>query len=57
MTLQFDKQALDKLLDETLKDRQEPLDEAKATGLAKQMMQRIFERALQGELKTVIESS
>jgi putative transposase len=50
MTLQFDKEALDRLLDETLKDRKEPLDEAKATGLAKQMIQRIFERALEGEL-------
>jgi putative transposase len=50
MTVQFDKEALDKLLDETLKDRKEPLDEAKATGLAKQMIQRIFERALQGEM-------
>ena len=29
MTLQFDKQALDKLLDEMLKDLQEPLDRPK----------------------------
>lgn len=50
MTVQFDKQALDKLLDETLKDRNSPLDEAKAMGLVKQMAQRIFQRALQGEL-------
>ena len=50
MTIQFDKQALDKLVDETLKDRKDPLDEAKAMGLVRQMAQRIFQRALQGEL-------
>ena len=41
---------LDRLIDEATKGRQEPIDEASATELMKQMMKRIYERALRGEL-------
>ena len=41
---------LDRLIDEATKGRQEPIDEASATELMKQMMKRICERALRGEL-------
>ena len=50
MELAFDEQALEKLLDETMKGQAGPLDTAMVTGLAKQMTKRLLERALRGEL-------
>ena len=48
MELEFDKQALDQLLEQTLKGGR--VDQNTVTGLAKQMTKRLLERALQGEL-------
>lgn len=50
MELEFDGQALDKLLEETLKSQAGPLNTAAVSGLAKQMTKRLLERALRGEL-------
>lgn len=48
MELEFDKQALDQLLEQTLKGGR--VDQDTVTSLAKQMTKRLLERALQGEL-------
>jgi putative transposase len=40
----------DKLIDEAMKERQAPMDETALTGVMKQMMKRVVERMLQGEL-------
>ncbi len=48
MELEFDEQALDQLLEQTLKGGR--VDQNTVTGLAKQMTKRLLERALQGEL-------
>lgn len=50
MELEFDGQALDKLLEETLKSQAGPLNTAAVSSLAKQMTKRLLERALRGEL-------
>lgn len=49
METKFDEQALDKLLEETMKQGG-PLDQSSVTNLVKQMTKRLLERALQGEL-------
>ena len=49
METKFDEQALDKLLEETMKQGG-PLDQSSVTSLVKQMTKRLLERALQGEL-------
>lgn len=48
MELEFDKQALDQLLEQTLKGGR--VDQDTVTSLAKQMTKQLLERALQGEL-------
>lgn len=49
METRFDEQALDKLLEETMKQGGE-MDQGSVTSLVKQMTKRLLERALQGEL-------
>ncbi len=49
METKFDEQALDRLLEETMKQGG-PLDQSSVTSLVKQMTKRLLERALQGEL-------
>ena len=43
-------ESFDRLMDEAMKGRQGPLDEAGATDLMRQMVKRVYERALRGEL-------
>lgn len=50
MELEFDEQALDKLLEDTLKKQSKPIDQSTVSGLAKQLTKRLLERALRGEL-------
>lgn len=42
--------SFDRLMDEAMKGRSVPLDESSATDLMGQMVKRIYERALRGEL-------
>ena len=48
--MKLDLNNFDQLMDEAMKGRQGPLDEASATDLMRQMLKRIYERALRGEL-------
>ena len=48
--MKLDVKTFDMVLDETWQGRTGPLDEASATELMRQMMKRVFERALRGEL-------
>ena len=48
--MKLDLNNFDHLLDEAMKGRQGPLDEASATDLVRQMVKRFYERALRGEL-------
>ena len=48
--MKLDVKKFDVVLDEAWQGRTGPLDEAGATELMRQMMKRVFERALRGEL-------
>ena len=48
--MKLDVKTFDMVLDETWQGRTGPLDEASATELMRQMMKRVFELALRGEL-------
>lgn len=48
--MNLDIEKFDKLVDEAMKERRGPMDEAALTGMMKQMMKRVVERMLQGEL-------
>ena len=48
--MKLDLNNFDQVMDEAMKGRQGPLDEARATDLMRQMLTRIYERALRGEL-------
>lgn len=48
--MKLDIEKFDKLIDEAMKERQGPMDEAALTGTMKQMLKRMVERMLHGEL-------
>ena len=48
--MKIDLENFDRLMDEAMKGRRAPLDEASATDLMWQMVKRLYERALRGEL-------
>ena len=48
--MKLDLNNFDQVMDEAMKGRQGPLDEVSATDLMRQMMKRIYERALRGDV-------
>ena len=48
--MKLDIESFDRLMDEAMKGRRVPLDEASASDLMRQMVKRMYERALRGEL-------